>query len=246
VLQGSWVGISAGGCFNYGSSEAFARFLFFTHFLPSSLRLTASWRYNPQLFLQCSLAPCSVTVTLHQKGKEHSPWHIGFYVARADRSGFRVLHIKPEDIVAKVGPQFFLSGCFPLVLIHPPSPFHQAPFSNSTSVKQSFTLDDSSTPVVVIPCTFKPGQECDFRLSFDASSQITVNPVDPHHEYRMYTQVGKWEGNNAGGCKNHPTVTNNPQFSLEAKKSTTITVTLSQTEKVENFFTCSAPLTSFR
>jgi hypothetical protein len=48
----------------------------------------------------------------------------------------------------------------------------------------------------------------------------------------MYTQIGKWEGNSAGGNKNHAaSVCNNPQYSLELEKSTTVTVTLSQTTK---------------
>ncbi len=44
-------------------------------------------------------------------------------------------------------------------------------------------------------------------------------------------QEGKWEGNSAGGCKNHPTVTQNPQYSLECTKAATVTVTLSQIGK---------------
>lgn len=90
---------------------------------------------------------------------------------------------------------------------------------------------ESAVPLVVIPCTFKPHQEGEFRMSFESAQPIVVAPVDSKLEYRIYTQEGKWEGPTAGGCKNHPTVTNNPQYSLECEKAMTVTVTLSQTSK---------------
>jgi hypothetical protein len=109
------------------------------------------------------------------------PWHIGFYVAKTDGSGYRVLAVAPEELVAK------------------------ATFSNTREVSTSVHFVDPSVPLVVIPCTFKPQQECDFRMSFETTeASLSVAPVDAKLEYRMYTQEGKWEGSTAGGCKNHP------------------------------------------
>jgi hypothetical protein len=62
------------------------------------------------------------------------PWHIGFYVAKTDGSGYRVLSVAPDDLVAKVQ------------------------FSNTREVTTTVQLADCSVPLVVIPCTFKPGQ----------------------------------------------------------------------------------------
>lgn len=156
------------------------------------------------MFLK-SEQPAQVKISLAQEGSRG--FHIGIYVSKSDGSGYRVLTITPEDLIAK------------------------AAFSNAVEVSCVVELKDPSLPLVVIPCTFKPEQECEFRMTFESSAQISVTPIDPNMEYRMYTQVGKWEGETAGGCKNHPTVTNNPQYSLEVSKPTTITVTLSQTAK---------------
>lgn len=62
------------------------------------------------------------------------PWHIGFYVAKTDGSGYRVLTIASDDLVAK------------------------ATFSNSKDVSATVQIPSASAPLVVIPCTFKPHQ----------------------------------------------------------------------------------------
>ncbi len=135
-------------------------------------------------------------------------FQIGLYVAKADGTGYRVINIESEQLL------------------------HRAAFAAAKEVSCTVDLTDVSLPLVVIPSTSRPEQECEFRLRFESSGPVVVAPVDPELQYRMYTQVGKWEGSSAGGCKNHAqTVCNNPQYSLELEKSTTVTVTLSQTLK---------------
>ncbi len=135
-------------------------------------------------------------------------FEIGLYVAKADGSGYRVINIEPGQLLS------------------------QAAFDAAKEVWCTVELADTSVPLVVIPSTARPEQECEFRLRFESSEPVTVAPVDPELQYRMYTQAGKWEGASAGGCKNYPaTVCNNPQYSLELEKATTVTVTLSQTLK---------------
>ena len=181
-FAGSWVGISAGGCFNF-----------------------ASWRCNPQLFLNAEKAG-TFQVTLVQKGKNNH--HIGFYVATCSGDGYRVLDIDPDQLVCKV------------------------PFVNEKEVTAKFTIKDPEQTYVIIPCTFKKGVQCEFRLLFKSKVEFTIQAVKAEKEYRITSQQGKWEGSSAGGCKNNPTVANNPQFSLEAKRGV-ITITLSQTQKDE-------------
>jgi hypothetical protein len=119
-----------------------------------------------------------------------------------------------------------------VINVEPGQLLSQAAFASTKEVWCSVELTDVSVPLVVIPTTAKPEQECEFRLRFESSEVVTVAPVDPELQYRMYTQAGKWEGASAGGCKNYPaTVCNNPQYSLELEKATTVTVTLSQTAK---------------
>ena len=119
-----------------------------------------------------------------------------------------------------------------MINIEPGQLLSQAAFAATKEVWCAVELTDTSVPLVVIPSTARPEQECEFRLRFESSEPVSVAPVDPELQYRMYTQAGKWEGASAGGCKNYPaTVCNNPQYSLEMEKSTTVTVTLSQTLK---------------
>lgn len=136
-------------------------------------------------------------------------WEIGLYVAKSDGSGYRVISLAENELLAP------------------------ARFTRSKSVECTVEVTDTTVPLVVIPATSRPDQEGNFRLCFESAEKaISVTPLDPELQYRMYTQVGKWEGSSAGGNKNHPaTVCNNPQYSLELEKATTVTITLSQTAK---------------
>lgn len=55
------------------------------------------FRFFSFLFFFFSLPPSPTT-----RGGEKDLSHIGFYVARTDGSGYRVVSITPEDLVTKV------------------------------------------------------------------------------------------------------------------------------------------------
>ncbi len=75
---------------------------------------------------------------------------------------------------------------------------------------------------IVVPCTFKPGQEANFSFSIfskfpgDFTEVVTLTPLPD-----IFTTVeakGEWKGITAGGCLNHSTWRNNPQFSLQFRE----------------------------
>lgn len=89
------------------------------------------------------------------------------------------------------------------------------------SVTLEVTLDPGERPYVFMPCTFDPGCEGDFVLSLavddvndDGVPDLDVTPVGPPRDWHSRTVQHRWEGDRAGGSRDHDTWRNNPQFYL--------------------------------
>jgi hypothetical protein len=102
---------------------------------------------------------------------------------------------------------------------------------------------------VVIPCTFDPNWESKFSLTILTDQAIKIKKLQevkdltlevPRQSFFAFIggstlgsdawclSQGDWRGDSAGGCINHWTWRNNPQFMLTVKKDLTATVTLKQ------------------
>lgn len=181
--SGAWKGTTAGGCMNF-----------------------PSWRYNPQLFLTVQ-SKVLVTITLNQALTKN--YSIGFYLAKAKKSGVRQLAIPAEEIVAHVG------------------------FEDLSEISKQVVLESGT--YVVIPCTFSPGEETTFRITIHSDDDIKIEELSPNDEWTFVTQKGEWKDKSAGGCPKFPSFLNNPQFVLKADEPTHAVILLSQTEKTSDF-----------
>jgi len=169
-----------------------------------------TWRYNPQLFLSVP-EETTVRITLAQDASSSSSSqgganHIGFYVARADNPDRRQLIIGRQNLVAK------------------------AKFEGKEEVSADAVLPAGPT-YVVIPCTFNPGCEGGFTISFTAEVSLNLAPLPPSKEWKYISCLGSWESRSAGGCRNHPSCIRNPQFLLRVRRSGDFTILLSQTKE---------------
>jgi len=81
----------------------------------------------------------------------------------------------------------------------------------------------------VIPCTFEPGKEGKFVLK---TSHGKLKRISMWH---VTTWQGAWKGASAGGCKNHKSFKENPQFlfKLEGEEAALATAVVSQDEHEE-------------
>jgi len=158
----------------------------------------STWRFNPQLFLSVEKKR-TVKIVLTQENS----YHIGFYVGISDGSGRRQLILSKSTLVDRAG------------------------FEDEKSVSMEVVLQSSHT-YVLIPCTFNPGEEGKFSISFHCSGTLKIAPLPPNKEWKWVTGKGEWRGKSAGGCRNYLTCINNPQFLLRTRKATTATILLSQ------------------
>ena len=126
--------------------------------------------------------------------------------------------------------------------------------------KKKFSADavlPAGPTYVVIPCTFNPGCEGGFTISFTAEVSLNLAPLPPSKEWKVYFSfflflffskskrllillsspqkkyqyiscLGSWESRSAGGCRNHPSCIRNPQFLLRVRRSGDFTILLSQ------------------
>eukprot|EP01104_Vermistella_antarctica_P017297 TRINITY_DN6101_c0_g1_i1.p1 TRINITY_DN6101_c0_g1~~TRINITY_DN6101_c0_g1_i1.p1 ORF type:complete len:869 (+),score=173.02 TRINITY_DN6101_c0_g1_i1:217-2823(+) len=161
----------------------------------------STWRYNQQLFVtSTSPAPKTVRIKLLQD-TEH---HVGFYVARSDGSGRRQLGITRNNVIGMVT------------------------FENSESVGLEIELEPN-VAYVVIPCTFEPGQEGSFSMAFSSpDGNLKIAGLSPETEWKFCAGQGEWEGETAGGCRNHKSWVCNPQFMLRVVNPTRLFVLLTQ------------------
>jgi uncharacterized lipoprotein NlpE involved in copper resistance len=166
-----------------------------------------TWRYNPQLFLTVPEEKV-VRVTLAQDPKEggEALFQIGFYVAKADTPERRQLVIARSNLVCK------------------------AKFEVKEEVSAEMTLSPGVT-YVVVPCTFNPGSEGGFTISFTSEGTVSLSPLPPSKEWKYISCAGTWDVRTSGGCRNHTSFDRNPQFLLRVRRSGDFTVLLSQSKE---------------
>ncbi|KAL6071682.1 calpain 7 [Balamuthia mandrillaris] len=162
-----------------------------------------SWRDNPQFFLEVK-EKCALTLRLTQHEQERRS--IGFYVVLSD--GIKKLVLEPADIIAK------------------------ATFQNTRDVICDVTLEPRDMPYIIIPATFRPHEYGKFSISifgqhgFNPSGSVALFPC--REKWYSVSVKGEWKGSTAGGCRNHATCSNNPQYLLTANSARKIVILLSQ------------------
>jgi len=164
-----------------------------------------TWRFNPQVFVSVDKKK-SVTISLSHEAADGERFHAGFYVAISDGSGKRQLSFSRERLLGKTK------------------------FLDTETVELEVTLSPSET-YVIVPCTFRPLNEARFTLQFTSAPTLKVTLLTPNKEWKCVTGKGEWKGKSAGGCRNHATCINNPQFLIRTRKATTATILLSQMAK---------------
>jgi len=98
-------------------------------------------------------------------------------------------------------------------------------FTSQRDVSLEFTAEKPGY-YVIVPSSYLPSALFRFELSVytehacDVSELIKTLPSN--------TLPGAWKGTTAGGCANHSTWLNNPQYLVELDKEGTVTVTLEQ------------------
>jgi hypothetical protein len=165
-----------------------------------------TWRYNPQIFASVAETQ-NVNIQLSQDIK--SRFFIGLIVAKSNGKISRHLALSVEQIVLKQD------------------------HKQSQHVSADLTFE-AGVQYLVIPCTFNPGEEARYQLSFSAATEVKISELPLGEEWKYVTQKGEWKGKSSGGCLNYPTCANNPQFVLKAEVPTHAVILLSQTENDEN------------
>lgn len=91
----------------------------------------------------------------------------------------------------------------------------------------------------IIPCTFEPNMEAKFALTVTSHGkpftlQSCSNPAKKWTSEISFK--GEWKGDLAGGCKNHRTFYNNPQYLLSVKEdNTAVSILLEKINKNPDF-----------
>jgi hypothetical protein len=92
-------------------------------------------------------------------------------------------------------------------------------------------LSSTSTPYIIIPCTFDAGVEQSFTLEIQCDNDVRVEEITPETDWYTTAIESEWDSKTAGGCVNYPTYLNNPQYLLQAQQDTTGFVVMTQTDK---------------
>lgn len=181
-----------------------------------------TWRNNPQIFLTVPTASTQVTITLNQEDKNGTT-QIGFYLIQPEvAQGKRVLYLEEgeSDIAAK------------------------AKFSSSRSNKLDLTLPKTNKyPYVIIPCTFKAGEERNWTLTISSSEEVRAVPFSSKsNNWHIKTIKDSWTDETAGGCKNNASFVDNPQYLIRVDKDDTPLRVLLLQHELESFDTISTYL----
>ena len=155
---------------------------------------SSSWRDNPQLFLSVPTDKTKVSFQFTQEPDSNGKLsQIGFYILDGTLShGRRVIWLDngEEDIVSK--PKFTSSKQLKIDMTLPATPLRE--------------------PYVIIPCTYKPGEEHDWTFVVACDSAVTLSPTPPAGSWNHVSVSGSWTEDTAGGCRNHSTFLTNPQY----------------------------------
>jgi len=155
-----------------------------------------SWRYNPQYFLGLQdptvQTECRVLVSLERKSHlqlsdDEAP-AIGFYVFKHDVGSRHKLYVTDPDHIAR------------------------SEFVSFTITSCEFKIEAPSSQYVIIPCTFHPGYIGEFSLRIVSQRALSLRPLADSECWAESTVLGEWKEKTAGGCRNHQTWQNNPQY----------------------------------
>jgi hypothetical protein len=162
----------------------------------------STWRNNPQLFLTVPSEGTKATFQFIQEpNAQGKTTQIGFYILHGSLSqGRKVVWLDngDEDIVSK------------------------PKFSTSKQLKIEMTLPATSPkePYVIIPCSYNPGEEHQWTFTVTTDSTVTLSPVPPAGAWKSISLSGAWTEETAGGCRNHSSFLNNPQYLLTIPEGT--------------------------
>jgi hypothetical protein len=151
----------------------------------------ATWTKNPQFAITLDGSSSDLTVALQQDSAAGpTACYIGFVVVRGEHLlGDRP---RPADLVL------------------------ESQITNLGRVAASAPNVPAGT-YIVVPSTFDVGVERGFTL--EVAPATRVKSIAPAKERQGATVRSAWHGVTAGGCPNHNTWRNNPQFVLEAPAS---------------------------
>ena len=182
-----------------------------------------SWRENPQFHLEVDASSTgereiniagTITLTSGVGPGKKSP-AVGFYVFKNKERYTQKLFVSDVDHIARS--EFVLT--------------------NETTC--SFTVQ-VGVSYILMPCTFHPSFEGDFKVELRASARLTVAELEERERWDECVKKGRWEGKSAGGCRNHETWEHNPQYlvslALDAPSSIPTVLILSQPPAVEEMF----------
>lgn len=82
----------------------------------------------------------------------------------------------------------------------------------------TITVKASPLPYVLIPATFDPEMENDFTVSVTSDDDLTAIALSPAEHYHL-SMEGDWRDGRGGGCKNHPSWRNNPQYHFKVRQA---------------------------
>jgi len=164
-----------------------------------------NWRYNPQVFVSVS-EPQEVSVTLAQDIK--TKFFIGMIIGKSNGRTTRQLAFNADQFIERTE------------------------FEQNQTVKTTVQMEPGVT-YVVIPCTYEPGNEGRWMLTFTSKSEVKITELPAAEEWKYVAVKGEWKGKMAGGCISQPNFIHNMQFVLKAEVPTHAVILLTQNE-VEN------------
>eukprot|EP01104_Vermistella_antarctica_P015413 TRINITY_DN5063_c0_g1_i1.p1 TRINITY_DN5063_c0_g1~~TRINITY_DN5063_c0_g1_i1.p1 ORF type:complete len:1160 (-),score=325.37 TRINITY_DN5063_c0_g1_i1:17-3496(-) len=171
-----------------------------------------SWKENPQYFIDVE-EECTVRIKLSQMCKATDGYQsIGFYLIRGNDEELKIVTIDMNDIIGKTS------------------------FESKQAVGCSVKLEPSEFSYVIMPCTFEAGHKGRFTLSASVTDKpnLKLNLRAATESWSMATAGDEWRGPTAGGCRNHPSFKDNPQYIVDVPASCTkVIVVISQPPKSE-------------
>jgi len=165
-----------------------------------------TWSKNPQFSLEVE-QDSTVFISLSQpdlrvKGRKDETYPaLGLFVFMVPDTRYKALACASSQIVV------------------------QSTFVTSRDVSAEFQAE-AGKKYVVIPCYFQPGAENPFSIAFYTQKVATIQPIE--QEMKENSISGKWDEDHSGGCTNHPTWRDNPQYLLTVSHDVKAILTLEQ------------------
>jgi len=166
----------------------------------------SSWSKNPQFSLEVE-EPSTVFISLSQpdsrsKGKKDETYPaLGLFVFSVPDTRYKALACSSSQIAV------------------------QSTFVTSRDISAEFQAE-AGKKYVVVPCYFQPGVENPFSVAFYTQKKAHIHPIE--QEMKENSISGKWDEDHSGGCTNHPTWRDNPQYLLTVSHDVKAILTVEQ------------------